>query len=196
MRTCGVRRSRRYLGIPGTPGLTDVLEVGLPVESAVRPVGQMLDALPSGLCPPNPSELLGSQQMADLLTTLREKYDVVLIDTSPLLPVTDAAVLAQRVDAVLVVTREGRTHVQDVQAARDALGVASGKVLGSVLTVVRDTGAPPTETARRSRIEEVVAECSGVADRDSARTSGRDHHHARACGSSTAAAESSTAVER
>jgi hypothetical protein len=100
----------------------------------------MLDALPSGLCPPNPSELLGSQQMADLLATLRERYDVVLIDTSPLLPVTDAAVLAQRVDAVLVVTREGRTTVQDVQTARDALGVASGKVLGSVLTVVRDTG--------------------------------------------------------
>ncbi len=130
----------RYLGVPGTPGLTDVLEVGLPVEAAVRPVGQMLDALPSGLCPPNPSELLGSQQMADLLATLRERYDVVLIDTSPLLPVTDAAVLAQRVDAVLVVTREGRTDVQDVQAAREALGVASGKVLGSVLTVVRDTG--------------------------------------------------------
>jgi len=131
----------RYLGVPSTPGLTDVLEVGLPVESAVRPVGQMLDALPSGLCPPNPSELLGSQQMADLLASLREKYDVVLIDTSPLLPVTDAAVLALRVDAVLVVTREGRTDVQDVQAARDALGVASGKVLGSVLTMVRDTGS-------------------------------------------------------
>ena len=186
----------RYLGVPGTPGLTDVLEVGLPVEAAIRPVGQMLDALPSGLCPPNPSELLGSQQMADLLATLRERYDVVLIDTSPLLPVTDAAVLALRVDAVLVVAREGRTNVQERARGqgRTGRGVGQGPGLGV------DDGSrhrrPPTETARRSRIEEVVAECSGVADRDSARTAGRDHHHACARGSSTAAAESSTAVER
>lgn len=130
----------RYLGISDTPGLTDVLEVGLAVESAVHPVGQMLDALPSGLCPPNPSELLGSQQMADLLASLREKYDVVLIDAAPLLPVTDAAVLALRVDAVLVVTREGRTQVQEVQSARHALDVAQGRVVGSVLTMARHTG--------------------------------------------------------
>jgi non-specific protein-tyrosine kinase len=103
-------------------------------------VGQTLDALPSGLCPPNPSELLGSQRMTDLLQSLRKTYDVVLIDTSPVLPVTDAAVLALRVDAVLVVAREGRTHLQDARAARDALDVASGRMLGSVLTMARQTG--------------------------------------------------------
>jgi capsular exopolysaccharide synthesis family protein len=130
----------RYLGIPDSPGLTDVLEVGLSVESAVHTVGQTLDALPSGLCPPNPSELLGSQHMADLLASLRKKYDVVLVDTAPLLPVTDAAVLALRVDAVLVVTRDGRTRVQEAEAARDALRVASVRILGSVLTMARHAG--------------------------------------------------------
>jgi polysaccharide biosynthesis transport protein len=130
----------RYLGIADTPGLTDVLETGVPITSAVRPVGQTLDALPSGLCPPNPSELLGSQRMTDLLASLRETYDVVLVDTPPVLPVTDAAVLALRADAVLVVAREGRTDLEDARAAMGALEVASERILGSVLTMVRHAG--------------------------------------------------------
>jgi non-specific protein-tyrosine kinase len=81
--------------------------------------------------------LLGSKRMTDLLASLREKYDVVLIDAPPLLPVTDAAVLAPRVDAILVVARYGRTHVQDAVAARDALHTVSGQILGSVLTMAR-----------------------------------------------------------
>ncbi len=130
----------RCLGISPTPGLTDVLDATESVKSAVRPVGPTLDALPSGICPPNPSELLGSKRMTDLLASLRDMYDVVLIDTAPLLPVTDAAVLAPRVDAVLVVVRHGRTHVQDVYEARDTLHAVSARILGSVLTMARHAG--------------------------------------------------------
>ena len=125
------------LGVGATPGLTDVLDLIEPLNVAVRPVGPALDALPSGPRPPNPSELLGSKPMTDLLASLREKYDVVLIDAPPLLPVTDAAVLAPRVDAILVVVRYGRTHLEDALAARAALHAVSGQILGSVLTMAR-----------------------------------------------------------
>jgi len=101
----------------------------------MQPLAPALDVLPSGLMPPNPSELLGSDRMVNLLAGLRGSYDVILIDTSPLLPVTDAAVLAPRADGVLVMVRHGKTRVQDLQAAKDALDAVSGRVLGSVMTM-------------------------------------------------------------
>jgi len=141
------------LGVPDAPGLIDALDTAASAKTFVRPVRATLDALPSGLCPPNPSEVLGSQRMTDLLTSLRDAYDVVLIDAAPLLPVTDAAVLASRVDGVLVVVRHGRTRVQDVCAARDALHVVDGRILGSVLTMVGHTG--PRRRTRLTRFRSV-----------------------------------------
>jgi non-specific protein-tyrosine kinase len=97
--------------------------------------------LPSGLLPPNPSELLGSNRMVKLLAHLRDKYDVILIDAAPLLPVTDAAVVAPRVDGVLVLVRHGRTVLRDLQTAKDALDAVSGRILGSVMTMVPHAGS-------------------------------------------------------
>jgi capsular exopolysaccharide synthesis family protein len=125
----------RCLGVDGSIGLTNVLVNRVSVERAVQPLAPALDVLPSGLMPPNPSELLGSDRMVNLLAGLRGSYDVILIDTSPLLPVTDAAVLAPRADGVLVMVRHGKTRVQDLQAAKDALDAVSGRVLGSVMTM-------------------------------------------------------------
>jgi non-specific protein-tyrosine kinase len=78
--------------------------------------------------------------MVNLIALLRRSYDVVLVDSAPLIPVTDAAVLAPRADGVLVVVRHGRTTVQDVQAAKDALHAVSGRILGSVMTMTPQTG--------------------------------------------------------
>jgi capsular exopolysaccharide synthesis family protein len=130
----------RCLSIDGTRGLTDVLLNRISVEQALQPIGPTLDVLPSGLLPPNPSELLGSNRMANLIAVLRRKYDVILIDAAPLLPVTDAAVMAPRVDGVLVLVRHGRTVVRDLQTAKDALNAVSGRVLGSVMTMVPRSG--------------------------------------------------------
>ncbi len=130
----------RCLGVDDALGLTEVLLNRVPVERATQPIGPTLDVLPSGQLPPNPSELLGSNRMVNLLAMLRKLYDVVLIDSAPLLPVTDAAVLAPRVDGVLVLVRHDRTVVQDVQAAKDALDAVSGRVVGSVLTMVSHAG--------------------------------------------------------
>ena len=141
----------RILGVDDAVGLTDVLVNRIPVERAIRPMGPTLDVLPSGPLPPNPSELLGSNRMVNLLGLLRKLYDVVLIDSAPLLPVTDAAVLAPRVDGVLVVVRHGRTVVQDVQAAKDAVDAVSGRVVGSVLTMVAHTGTRAHARVRTRR---------------------------------------------
>jgi capsular exopolysaccharide synthesis family protein len=140
----------RCLSIDGSVGLTDVLANRIPVGRALQAVGPTLDVLPSGVIPPNPSELLGSNRMVNLLATLREKYDVILIDAAPLIPVTDAAVLAPRVDGVLVVVRHGRTVVHEVQAAKDALDAVSGRILGSVLTMVPHGGGG-THTRRKAK---------------------------------------------
>jgi capsular exopolysaccharide synthesis family protein len=137
----------KCLGVDGSIGLTNVLVNRVPLERAVQPLAPALDVLPSGLMPPNPSELLGSERMVNLLLALRGSYDVILIDTSPLLPVTDAAVLAPRADGVLVMVRHGRTKVQDLQSARDALDAVSARVLGSVLTMAPHTGKQTYRTA-------------------------------------------------
>ena len=94
-----VRRPRLagYLDLEGAVGLTNVLVGQLDLATAVQRWGDReLDVLLSGSIPPNPSELLGSQQMSRLLTEVGEAYDYVVVDTSPLLVVTDAAVVASR----------------------------------------------------------------------------------------------------
>ncbi len=130
----------RCLGVDGTIGLTNVLVNRVAIERALQPLAPALDVLPSGLMPPNPSELLGSDRMVNLLAELRGAYDVILIDASPLLPVTDAAVLAPRADGVLVMVRHGKTKVQDLQAARDAVHAVGGRILGSVMTMAPHVG--------------------------------------------------------
>jgi capsular exopolysaccharide synthesis family protein len=154
----------RCLGVDGTIGLTNVLVNRLAAAQAIQPAGPALDVLPSGLTPPNPSELLGSEQMANLIAELRGSYDVILIDTSPLLPVTDAAVLAPRADGVIIVVRQGKTTVHDVQAARDALDTVSGRILGSVMTMVRGTGSQryTKYSAYNDRVQRAAVPASGV----------------------------------
>jgi capsular exopolysaccharide synthesis family protein len=128
------------LSIEKRVGLTDVLVGRIPIEQAVQPLAPALDVLPSGPLPPNPSELLCSTRMIKLIAGLRLMYEVVLIDTAPLLPVTDAAVLAPRVDGVLVLVRHGHTLGRDLRAAKDALDAVSSRIIGSVMTMVPHAG--------------------------------------------------------
>jgi len=124
-----------YLKVDARIGLVDVLANQVPLERAVQAVGIGLDVLPSGPLPLNPSELLGSSQMAAVLRTLRSTYDFVLIDTPPLLEVTDAAVVAARADGVLIVVKPGRVLVEDLQIVRTGLETVSARIVGSVMTM-------------------------------------------------------------
>ena len=95
-----------------------------------------LKVLPSGERPPNPSELLGSRRLRGLLDELAKNADVVVIDSPPVLPVTDAAVLAQDVDGVLLVVDAGETKRETVQRAVESLRQVGAYLIGVVLNRV------------------------------------------------------------
>ncbi|MFI2711122.1 polysaccharide biosynthesis tyrosine autokinase [Micromonospora sp. NPDC018662] len=127
-----------YLGLDGGIGLTDVLVGDVQVGDVVQRWGEKsLLVLPSGAAPPNPSELLGSKAMADLLVSLRESADIVIIDTAPLLAVTDGVVVAVQADGALLVTQQGRTSRSQVAAATRALSSVSVRLLGCVLNMAK-----------------------------------------------------------
>jgi receptor protein-tyrosine kinase len=86
--------------------------------------------------PPNPSEILGSQMMSQLLQDLAARFDTVLIDTPPVLPVTDAVALSTQVDGVLLVARHGRTQRGQAAEASRRLTAVGADVIGFVLNAV------------------------------------------------------------
>ena len=92
-----------------------------------------LDVMVCGQIPPNPSELLQSQAMEMLLLDLRTRYDVVILDAPPLLPVTDAALLATRADGAVVVVSHGRTTRDQLSTAIERLDSVGATTLGVVV---------------------------------------------------------------
>lgn len=117
-----------------TIGLTSVLSKQKTLSEAVKLTDQpYLSVLTSGPIPPNPAELLGSKTMEQFLGEAKEEYDVVLFDTPPVLAVTDAQILANRTDGVLLVVYSGKTEMEEATKAKDLLTAAKGKLLGMVL---------------------------------------------------------------
>jgi tyrosine-protein kinase len=122
------------LGLDGAVGLTSVLIGRARLEQVLRPWGmEGVTVLTSGPVPPNPSELLASKHMADVIGELSQRFDFVLLDTPPLLPVTDAALLAGHYDGALLIVRHGYTSRAQVRTAMAALDAVSANVLGAVL---------------------------------------------------------------
>jgi capsular exopolysaccharide synthesis family protein len=95
-----------------------------------------LMCIPSGPIPPNPSELLGSPRLADLFESLRAINDVILVDSPPVLPVTDAIVIAQSVDFVVLIARAGQTHARAMARALELLANVDAPVKGVVLNAL------------------------------------------------------------
>jgi capsular exopolysaccharide synthesis family protein len=126
-----------YVGIEGAVGLTTVLIGRAKVEDVVQPLGATgLDLLPAGQLPPNPSELLGSVAMADLLEQLSASYDMVLLDSPPLLPVTDAVVLSNLAGGALVVVGADRIHRPQLQQSLESLETAGAHLFGIVMNKI------------------------------------------------------------
>jgi capsular exopolysaccharide synthesis family protein len=109
---------------------SDAASVSLPLQATMVPG---LKVLTSGPVPPNPAEILASQRVAELLSLLKEAADYVLIDSPPIIAVTDAAVLAPRVDGVLLVVNAGKTRRDLAVKARDMLRQVNATLLGVVL---------------------------------------------------------------
>ncbi|MFT3874817.1 MAG: polysaccharide biosynthesis tyrosine autokinase [Propioniciclava sp.] len=129
-------------GIPGEVGLTDVLAGRASIEDVAQPVGphQKLMVVAAGRIPPNPSELLGSQRMRDLIRSLTEEA-FVIIDAPPLIPVTDASVLSHNTDGAVLVTTVGKTTIDALLKAQSNLDRAGGRALGVVLNRVPRKGS-------------------------------------------------------
>jgi capsular exopolysaccharide synthesis family protein len=127
-----------YLGLVDGPGLTDVLIGGSSLEDAVQQWGDGgLRVLGAGQVPPNPSELLQSERAAQLLESVREGYDAIIIDAPPLLPVTDAAIVAKMSDGALVVAALNKARYPQLRTAIGVLDSVGARSLGLVLTMDR-----------------------------------------------------------
>lgn len=138
------------LGLPPEIGLSSVLAGDVSLDGTLRPwrANLPLRVLTSGPLPPNPSEVVGTARMAELIRDLVRTGATVILDTPPLLPVTDAAVLADVTDGALLVTRFRSTRVDELSVGASALRAAGATLLGVVLNrVPRRPGALlPTST--------------------------------------------------
>jgi len=155
----------RVFGLQKEPGLADVLTGGMPWEAATRGLSDILlgelpmdivmltpgmdnlSVLPSGSNPLNPAELLSSKAMKELLEKLRDAFDIVIIDTPPIIPVTDSAILAEYTDGIVLVYEVGKvgrdvlkrakSHFDNVNA--DVWGIVMNDVKAEAETTLRDT---------------------------------------------------------
>ncbi|HEX9885631.1 MAG TPA: polysaccharide biosynthesis tyrosine autokinase, partial [Longimicrobiales bacterium] len=119
------------------PGLTNLLIGDVKPREAIRPsVLPNLDVLPSGPFPPNPSELLSSKEMKRLLEEFQGKYGQIIIDSPPILAVTDAAALGVHTDGCCLVLRSGKTEQRAAERAVDQLRRVGVRVLGAILNEV------------------------------------------------------------
>lgn len=138
--SCDLRRPgiHTYFKVPNLVGLSSVLSGTETAENVIiaSPDYPNLSCVPSGPVPPNPSELLGSPRLGELFRTLRASFDVILVDSPPVLPVTDALVVAQAVDCVVLLARAGQSHARAVSRALELLAGVDAPVKGVVLNAV------------------------------------------------------------
>jgi tyrosine-protein kinase Etk/Wzc len=125
-----------YFDIGPTPGLSDVIAGDLSDKAIRRSVAPGLDFLPKGSKPPNPAELLMSERFKALLDEFSHQYDVVVIDTPPVLAVTDATVIGKHAGTTLLAVRHGRHTVAEITEAERRLGNAGVQIRGVLFTDV------------------------------------------------------------
>jgi len=125
----------KTLGLIADKGLSDILINGTKIEDALLSIGrENLHILPSGKKPHNPAELIGSQKMKDFLAEVRKKYDYVFFDCPPVIPVTDASILAPQCDGTVMILQAGRTQRGVLTHAQDRLRTVKANILGFVMT--------------------------------------------------------------
>jgi receptor protein-tyrosine kinase len=131
----------RYLDLVGAVGFSTVLSGAASLADVLQDTKfPRLTVLTSGANPPNPSELLGSMAAKRTLDELRSRFDFVIVDSAPLLAVTDAAVLATHADGALLMSRFGETKREQLAHAVRSLRDAGATILGTVFTLVPTSG--------------------------------------------------------
>lgn len=142
---CDQRKPRihKVFEISNERGLSNLLIEEITLEQAIYRAkiddteSENLYILPSGPKPPNPSELLGSPRMNSLITMLKKNYEYIILDTPPVLIVTDAQIISQYADGCLLVVESGKTKIDDVAKAKSLLFNVNAKIIGVVLNKVK-----------------------------------------------------------
>ncbi|WP_242343912.1 polysaccharide biosynthesis tyrosine autokinase [Anaeromyxobacter terrae] len=151
-----LRRGRlhRYFSLERTPGLSDVVSGATPLEQALRrTLVERLDLLSTGRIPPNPAELLASHRFQALLAELSERYDLVIVDTPPVLAVTDPTLVARHAGVNLLVLRAAAHSVHEIALAVKQLGQAGVRVQGAILNEMAEKGGRYGRSGRYHRYE-------------------------------------------
>lgn len=164
-----------YLGLEGSVGLTTLLVHRAELADVLQPFGNLpLGIIAAGQLPPNPSELLGSDAMAQLLQVLEQHYDMVVIDAPPLLPVTDAAVLARRAGGLLFVVGADKVTKPEVTKALEGLKAVKATVFGAVMNLLPRKG-PDAYTYEYDYRHEGDSAHPGKKSRGKSRSARRGH---------------------
>ena len=133
----------RIYGMVGTNGLTTAIVGDVPLTEAIMETRtRNLSVLVAGAIPPNPVELLGSDQMADILERLERMFDVVVVDSPPIGPVADPATLAGHCDGVILVVRAGKTDRRRIVDSARVVERAGGHLLGVVINFLKPSDTP------------------------------------------------------
>ncbi len=132
---CDLRKPNihRILGMPNDVGMTNLLIRQRKIDEVIAEIrGLGFDVISSGPIPPNPSELLSTKHFGDLLKILCQQYDIVLIDTPPVLAVTDAQIISNFVDGALLVVSYGKVQRDHVKQAKQLLDTVKANIIGVV----------------------------------------------------------------
>ena len=136
---CDLRKptTHKVLGVNPFQGISTYLSRNIEVDELIQQLPQEnISLLPCGPIPPNPAELISSDKMKAMLAKLSERYDHILIDSPPIINVTDAVILSKMVDGVIMVVHGGRSTREAVRRARQELDSVGAKIFGVVLNNV------------------------------------------------------------
>ena len=132
---CDLRRPtvHKNFKLSNEAGLSEVIVGKAKLEDAIQPYNENLHVITSGKIPPNPAEMLSSNVMTNLIKALKEKYDMVILDSAPLQAVTDAQILSTKVDGTVFVVRAERTKTDSVKESKSLLDQVGANIVGTVL---------------------------------------------------------------
>lgn len=129
----------KTLNLPAEPGISNVLTQHEPLANAISKIEgfDSLDVVPCGVIPPNPAELLGSQQLETFIKSIEDQYDYIIFDTPPVSLVADTSVLSRMLDGIVMVITYGRTVKETATFAKESLESVNAKIIGCVFNRVK-----------------------------------------------------------
>ncbi len=131
-------RIHRSFEVSNINGVSDILVGKIALGEAIKEYNENLHIITCGTVPPNPAEMVASKAMQKLVEELCLRYDYVLIDSPPILPVTDAQIISTFVDGTILVAASGESEKQGIMKAHESLVKVNGNLIGTVMTKVKN----------------------------------------------------------